>query len=94
FEMIFLTTNMTLLQLSIPDDLRGRVTGIISLRSGLMPVGAFVAGAGADLVGPQTMTLILASITCVVALSAYFGSPTIRDYRLSEALAAHETIVK
>ncbi|MCA9985395.1 MAG: MFS transporter, partial [Anaerolineales bacterium] len=68
FEMIFLTTNMTLLQLSIPDDLRGRVTGIISLRSGLMPVGAFVAGAGADLVGPQTMTLILASITCVVAL--------------------------
>ena len=52
FEMIYLTTNTTLLQLSIPDSLRGRVTGIVSLRSGLMPVGAFIAGIGADFVGP------------------------------------------
>ena len=31
FEMIYLTTNQTLLQLSIPDALRGPVTGIVSL---------------------------------------------------------------
>jgi MFS family permease len=42
FEMIYLTTNQTLLQLSIPDELRGRVTGIVSLSTGLMPVGAFI----------------------------------------------------
>jgi len=86
FEMIYLTTNLTLLQLSIPDELRGRVTGIVSLRSGLMPVGAFIAGVGADWVGPQIMTLILGAITGAVAILVFFGSAIVRDYRLSENL--------
>ena len=86
FEMIFLTTNMTLLQLSIPDSLRGRVTGIVSLRSGLMPVGAFIAGIGADLVGPQTMTLVLGGITGTIAVIVFFASPIIREHRLSKAM--------
>ncbi len=86
FEMIFLTTNMTLIQLSIPAELRGRVTGIVSLRSGLMPVGAFIAGVGADFVGPQLMTIILAIIIGAVAVIAFFASSTIREYRLSEAM--------
>lgn len=87
FEMIYLTTNMTLIQLSIPDALRGRVTGIVSLRSGLMPVGAFIAGAGADLVGPRAMSLVLGGAAGAIAIVVYFGSPIIRNYRLSENLA-------
>lgn len=90
FEMIYLTTNMTLIQLSIPDELRGRVTGIVSLRSGLMPVGAFIAGIGADLVGPSTMTLVLGGTAGAIAIIAFVVSPTIRDYRLSEAIAETE----
>jgi len=86
FEMIYLTTNMTLLQLSIPDSLRGRVTGIVSLRSGLMPVGAFIAGIGADLVGPRTMTLVFGGITGAIAVIVYLASPIIREYRLSQAM--------
>lgn len=86
FEMIYLTTNMTLIQLSIPDELRGRVTGIVSLRSGLMPVGAFIAGIGADFVGPRAMTIVLAGIAGAIAVVAYMVSPTIRNYRLSENL--------
>lgn len=86
FEMIYLTTNLTLLQLSIPDELRGRVTGIVSLRSGLMPVGAFMAGVGADWVGPQTMTILLGAITGAIAILVFFGSSIVRDYRLSENL--------
>ena len=46
FEMIYLTTNQTLLQLSIPDALRGRGTGIVSLNAALAPVGAFIAEVG------------------------------------------------
>jgi MFS family permease len=86
FEMIYLTTNQTLLQLSIPDELRGRVTSIASLRSGLMPVGAFVAGIGADLVGPRTMTLIFSGIIGAIAVIVYLASPIVREYRLSQAL--------
>ena len=90
FEMIYLATNMTLLQLSIPDAVRGRVTGIVSLRSGLMPIGAFIAGVGADFVGPQTMTIILAGAAGAIAVGVFFFSPTVRDYRLSVAMADEE----
>jgi MFS family permease len=89
FEMIYLTTNQTLLQLSIPDELRGRVTGIVNLSSGLMPVGAYIAGVGADLVGPRTMTLAFSGIIGAIAAVAYFVSPIVREHRLSEAMADH-----
>jgi MFS family permease len=86
FEMIYLTTNQTLLQLSIPDALRGRVTGIVSLNMGLMPIGALIAGVGADLFGPRPITLILSGTAALIALAVYFFSPIIRDYRLSAAM--------
>lgn len=86
FEMIFLTTNQTLLQLSIPDELRGRVTGIITLNAGLMPVGALVAGFGADIFGPRLITLILSGIAGTIAVGVYVLSPIIREYRLSAAM--------
>ena len=90
FEMIYLTTNQTLLQLSIPDALRGRVTGIVSLNMGLMPIGALVAGVGADLFGPQMVTLALSSSAGVIAVAVYLFSPIIRDYRLSAAMGEAE----
>jgi MFS family permease len=86
FEMIYLTTNNTLLQLSIPDELRGRVTSVMSLRSGLMPVGAFVAGMGSDLVGPRTMTLIFSGMIGAIAVLVYLFVPVVREYRLSAAM--------
>jgi MFS family permease len=86
FEMIYLTTNNTLLQLSIPDELRGRVTSVMSLRSGLMPVGAFIAGIGADLVGPRPMTLVFSGIIAAIAVIVYLFVPIVREYRLSQAM--------
>jgi MFS family permease len=86
FEMIYITTNMTSLQLSVPDALRGRVMGIVSLRSGLMPVGAFVAGVGADLIGPQMVTIILGGCAAVIAVVVFLTSSTVRNYRLGKAL--------
>lgn len=87
WEMIYLTTNQTLLQLSIPDELRGRVTSIVSLNAGLAPLGAFAAGLGADLVGPRAVTVALAGSAAAIAVAVCAGSPTIRGYRLSRALA-------
>jgi hypothetical protein len=60
--------------------------GIVSLKSGLMPVGAFIAGIGADLVGPRTMTLIFSGIIGAIAIIVFFASPIVRDYRLSQAM--------
>ena len=85
-EMIYLTTNATLLQLSVPDELRGRVTGIVSLRSGLMPVGAFIAGIGSDLFGPRAMSMAFAVALAAITVVVYFAVPVVREYRLSEAV--------
>ncbi|UCE34007.1 MAG: MFS transporter [Deltaproteobacteria bacterium] len=88
FEMIFLTTNQTLIQLSIPDNLRGRVTTIVNLNFALMPLGGLVAGVGSDLLGgPKMITIILAGIAAIIAFLVLLCSPTIRNYRLSEAIA-------
>lgn len=88
FEMIFLTTNQTLLQLSIPTDLRGRVTSVVNLNAALMPLGGLVAGVGSDLLGgPKMITIILCSIAAGIAVCVFFGSPTVRNYRLSQAIA-------
>jgi MFS family permease len=87
FEMLFLTSNQTLLQLSIPDELRGRVTSITALSAGLAPVGSFAAGVGSDLIGPQAITLVLCGIGCGVAVVALLFVPTIRDFRMREAIA-------
>lgn len=90
FEMIYLTSNQTLLQLSIPDELRGRVTGIVSLSSGLHPVGALIAGVGADFAGPRVITIVLSGIAGAIAVIVFFASPTVRDYRLSRAMGGGE----
>jgi MFS transporter, DHA1 family, staphyloferrin A biosynthesis exporter len=86
FEMLYLTTNQTLLQLSIPDDMRGRVMGIVTLNMALSPIGAIIGGAGSDLVGPRAVTLILCSIAAAIAVVVFFASPTVREHRMSHAL--------
>lgn len=79
FEMIYITTNMTLLQLSIPAEVRGRVMGIVSLRPGLTPAGAFIAGFGADFLGPRMTTIILGGIAGTIAVAIFLTSSTVRE---------------
>jgi MFS family permease len=88
FEIIFLTMNMTLIQLSIPDILRSRVTAVVSLTWILSPLGSLAAGAGADLLrSPQAITIIFASLAAAVVLVIMLFSPTVRNYRLSQGIS-------
>jgi MFS family permease len=90
FEIIFLITNRTLIQLSIPDNLRGRVTSVVNLNAALAPLGGFVAGAGSDLLGgPKMITIVLAGTAAAIAVFALLVSPTVRNYRLSQAIKPH-----
>jgi predicted MFS family arabinose efflux permease len=91
FEMIFLVITQTALQLSIPNNLRGRVISIINLGAAFQPLGNLLAGAGSDLLGgPRMVTVILCSITACIAVGIFLGSKVVRDYRLSPALADNE----
>jgi predicted MFS family arabinose efflux permease len=88
FEMIFLTTNQTLLQLSIPDNIRGQVTSIVNLSMAISPLGGLIAGVGSDLFGgPKMITIIMAGIAAAIAVFVFLASPTVRNYRLSQAMA-------
>jgi MFS family permease len=93
FEMIFLTTNQTLLQLSIPDNIRGRVTSIVNLNFGLMPLGGLIAGIGSDFFGgPKIITIIMSGIAAGIAVIVFVFSSTVRNYRISVAIKQSEAI--
>jgi MFS transporter, DHA1 family, staphyloferrin A biosynthesis exporter len=65
-QMAYMTLNQTLLQTSISDEVRGRVSSLYMLNNGLVPGFAFAAGAIAAAIGAQaTITLMGVSITAI-----------------------------
>ncbi len=59
----YMTMNQTMIQMTTPDHLRGRVVGIWMLNMGMMPFGSFFAGIAAGLIGaPLAVTLMGASV--------------------------------
>jgi MFS family permease len=89
FEGIFITSNQLLLQLSIPDALRGRVTSVVNLSAALSPVGGLLAGIGSDLLGgPKAITMVMAGTAAGLAVFTLIFSSTIRNYRISQSLNA------
>jgi MFS family permease len=90
FEIIFLTTNQIVIQLSISDNLRARVTAVISLTWILSPLGNLLAGAGSDLLGgPKMVTIILTGAAAAIVILIFLFSPTVRNYRLSQGITSH-----
>lgn len=88
FEMTFLATNQTLLQLSIPDHMRGRVTAMVNLNLVLAPMGGMIAGVGCDLLdNPRWVTIIMSGIAAGIACIVIIACPRVRNYRLSDAIA-------
>ncbi|HSC43002.1 MAG TPA: MFS transporter, partial [Candidatus Binatia bacterium] len=56
FQMFFLASTATILQLLVPDELRGRVMSLYMLDRGFMPIGALFAGTTAHFIGaPSTV---------------------------------------
>jgi MFS transporter, DHA1 family, staphyloferrin A biosynthesis exporter len=67
-QMVYLTTNQTLIQTSTPDELRGRVIGVYMLNQGLLPLGTLLAGALADALSAPTAVVIMGTIVSALAL--------------------------
>jgi len=68
---VSMSVNMTLLQLSVDDEVRGRVLSVYLLTWGLLPLGALPAGAIADTWGaPLAVTALTLLALVAVALSA------------------------
>ena len=71
FQMFFLASTATILQLIVPDELRGRVLSLYMLDRGFMPLGALFVGTTAHFIGAPlavaTMGAIVIALTVVVA---------------------------
>ncbi len=78
-EMFSRTINQTLVQLLAPDELRGKILGIYMLDRGLRPLGGFVMGAGAGLMGAPLALSVGAGICMFIALSLLLKTPRIRE---------------
>jgi MFS family permease len=77
-QMVYLTTNQTILQLIVPDELRGRVMGIYMLSQGMMPLGGLLGGALAEATSAPTAVALLGTLVCVMALLFMFRARELR----------------
>jgi MFS family permease len=72
-SQFYMTTINTILQVNLPDQLRGRVMGIFGLTWDLMPVGGMIAGAIAEFAGAPVAVgfggLMVAAMAAFVALA-------------------------
>ena len=78
FQMFFLASTNTLLQLIVPDELRGRVMSLYMLDRGFMPAGALFAGVTAHFIGAPSTVAIMGTIVIVLALMVAWRVPALR----------------
>ncbi|MDQ6623785.1 MAG: MFS transporter, partial [Verrucomicrobiota bacterium] len=72
--LLFFSTSNTVLQMIVPDEMRGRVMGVWSLIFGSMiPIGSLQSGALANWLGTRYALAFGAIICAVAALVALFA---------------------
>lgn len=68
-----------LLQTLVPEELRGRVTGVYSLVAfGSLPIGALAAGATAEWIGPPITVILGATVLLLFSVGLYLLVPRLR----------------
>jgi MFS family permease len=78
-SMLMFNMAITLIQLHVPDGLRGRVMGIYAFAFfGMTPVGAILAGVMAEWTTEPITVIIDGLITLVIAFIILFGIPKLR----------------
>jgi MFS transporter, DHA1 family, staphyloferrin A biosynthesis exporter len=78
FQMFFLASTATILQLIVPDELRGRVLSLYMLDRGFMPLGALFAGTTAHFIGAPLTVATMGAIVIALTLFVAWRVPAIR----------------
>jgi len=77
--LVFANASNALVQIQVPDELRGRLMSIYTLSFfGLMPVGALLAGSVADWIGEPLTVALGALILLVFSLVVWAKVPEVR----------------
>jgi MFS family permease len=83
-EMVYAVTNMTMVQLTAPEEMRGRISSLLQLYPALISLGAFLVGPLADLIGPRATSISSAAFCSLVFIVIMLGSPRMRGMRMSQ----------
>ena len=78
FQMFFLASTATILQMIVPDQLRGRVLSLYMLDRGFMPLGALFAGTTAHFIGAPSTVATMGAIVIILTLIVAWRIPAIR----------------
>ena len=78
FNSIFMITSTGILQLEVPDQLRGRVMGLHAITYNMLPLGALFTGAIASFSNPSIALAISTSIVLLYLLWILLKRPDIR----------------
>ena len=90
FASMYLNLGMTVLQLRVPDELRGRVMGVWSMTWFLASVGAVPAALMAEWIGaPAAMAIGALSVTAF-AVFVFVSAPELRGLRSTRTAADAE----
>jgi MFS family permease len=79
FQMLFLASTNTILQMIVPDELRGRVMSLYMLDRGFMPIGAMFAGVTAHFIGAPLTVATMGAVVVVLAVLVAWRVPAIRS---------------
>jgi MFS family permease len=77
-SQFYITMINAILQINLPDQLRGRVMGIYGLTWELMPVGGLIAGAIAEYAGAPAAVVVGGSLVAFMALGVAIFFPNMR----------------
>lgn len=90
FANVFNTTNGTMIQLLIPDEVRGRVMSLMMMTFGLTPLGTVPVSAIAEAYGVRVAVASASIATAVLAVVIFLASRALRriDATSREAAAA------
>jgi MFS family permease len=83
FQVIYMATTNTMLQVIVPDHLRGRVMSIYMLDRGLMPLGSLAAGVGAHWVGAPATVGFMGLAVVILAVLLAWRAPVVRELGVS-----------
>ncbi len=78
FVSIFMITSMTVLQLQVPDKLRGRVMGLHGITYSLMPLGGLLTGFVSTLISAPAAIALSATVYLVIVITISVSQVQIR----------------
>ena len=81
-QMLFMTTNSTVIQATISADMRGRVMAIMSMSIGLTPIGVVPVTIAVDEFGAPTAIAVTSMLMLLLLGAIFWLFPSLRQLRL------------